>query len=116
MSFVYPLKIRITRPGAQAGVGYDTTYAADQQSTEKELIKGVAASIQFNKVSGNDAVGLPADGKDNYWKVYTKPRALACITLKNRDLVYDSIGRKFQVVGDYVDSLGGCFTVLRLEA
>ncbi|HZQ41357.1 MAG TPA: hypothetical protein VFA87_11200 [Rhizomicrobium sp.] len=115
-SFLYPRTIKITRPGAQTGVGFNPAYAAEQQAEETKIACNIPASIQARSSGGRNPVGLPGDSAMNMWRVLTPLGALADGQVKNRDLIYDDLGRKFQVSADYTNSLGADFIVERLEA
>lgn len=115
-SFLYPRTIAITRPGAQSGVGFQAAYAADQKSSETLVASGVPASIQARSASSKNPVSLPADGKMNTWRVLVPRNALGAGVALNRDIITDDLSRRFQIVADYVNSLGANFICERLEA
>jgi hypothetical protein len=116
MSFLYPRTIKVMRPAAQDGVGAMDDYVADTAEAEVLVVADIPASIQAKRAGGKNPVGLPADGGNNAWQVMTPPRALSDGTVINRDIIVDDLGRRFQVVADYTNSLGGCFHAERLEA
>lgn len=115
MSFLYPRTIAIHRPGAQAGEGR-LTYGGATQSAETLVVEGIAASIQLRREGQRSVVGLPGDGARPSWDVFTRRRALADGQVQDRDIIVDDLGRRFQVLGDYIDSMGGKYRAERLEA
>lgn len=116
MSFLYQRTIKITRPSAQTGVGFNPAYSAEQQAQETQIACDIPASIQARSSGGRNSVGLPGDSAMNTWRILTPRGAIADGQIKNRDLIYDDLGRKFQVSADYTNSLGADFIAERLEA
>lgn len=116
MSFMYPRVVKILRPRAQTGVGERTTYAADQASAETTIKQGIPASIQAKSSNERSAMGLPGDGAISTWRVLTPRGALRDSDVLDRDIIQDDLGRRFQVVANYSNSLGADFIVKRLEA
>lgn len=116
MGFIYPRTIRIARPGAQTGVGFNSTYAGEQAAKENVIACDLQASIQARSTGTKGQVGLPGDGSKNVWRILMPRGALADGQIKNMDLVTDDLGRRFQVTADYTNSLGADLFVERLEA
>lgn len=115
MSFVYPRTIAIHRPGAQTGEG-KLGYGGATQAAETLVVAGIAASIQLRREGQRSPVGLPGDAARPSWDVFTRRGALEDGLVKDRDIVVDDLGRRFLVLGDYIDSMGGKYRVERLEA
>lgn len=115
-NFIYPRIVAVRRPGAQAQGGVQTTYAADRTSTETVIATGLPASIQFRREGTRGVVGLPGDGARPTWDVLIPPGAANPGQIMDRDIVIDDLGRRFQVLGDYSDSLGFKLRVERLES
>lgn len=115
--FIYPRTISITRPGAQSStaVGPQGQAPSSQRSLETSVASGIQASIQA-KSGGNSPVGLPADGKQAFWRVLTPKKALTAGQVQDRDIIVDDLGRRFQVLADYTNSMGANFLVQRIEA
>lgn len=61
-------------------------------------------------------MGLPGDGAISTWKVLTPRGAICDCDVRDRDIIEDDLGRRFQVVANYTNSLGADFIVKRLEA
>jgi len=117
VSFIYPRVIKITRPPAQPeAVGWQGDAPSSLRSKETDVACDIPASIQAKSAGGSNPVGLPGDGKTNQWRVLTPLGALDDGQVQNRDLIYDDLGRRFQVIGDYTNSLGANFIVERMEA
>lgn len=115
MSFIYPRTIAVHRPGAQSGEGA-LAYGGAGQSTESALKTGVPASIQLRREGQRNPTGLPGDGARPSWDVFTRRGTLVAGDVHDRDIFVDDLGRRFQVLGDYIDSLGGKYRVERMEA
>lgn len=117
MSFIYPRVIRITRPGEQPeAVGWQGQSPSSQRPLETQVACDIPASIQAKSAGGSNPVGLPGDGKSNQWRVLTQLGELEDGQVKDRDIIYDDLGRRFQVIADYSNSLGANFIVERMEA
>lgn len=115
MSFLYPRTISVYSPAAQTGEGV-LGYGGQTQAGETAKVSGVRASIQLRREGQRSQVGLPGDGSRPSWDIFTSRRALAVGVVRDRDIIVDDLGRRFQVLGDYIDSLGGKFRVETLEA
>lgn len=115
MSFIYPRTIEVRRPHAQTGEGM-LGYGGATQSGEAVVQSGIAASIQLRREGQRNPAALPGDGTRPSWDVFTPQRALAAGVVKDRDILVDDLGRRFIVLGDYIDSLGGKLRVETLEA
>lgn len=116
MSFIYPRVISITRPEAQTGVGFQTAYAADTKAQETQIASGLPASIQARSSTGKNPVALPADGKAQTWRIMIPKSVSVLGQIKNRDIVTDDLGNRFQITADYWNSLGYNLICERLEA
>ncbi len=117
MNFIYPRTVTLKRPGAQGGVGFQAAYAGDQRANETTLATGLCASVQMKREGQRNTVGLPAEGTRPTWDIFIPPEDSAnCPQILDRDLIYDDLGRRFQVVGDYINSLGYKLRCERLEA
>lgn len=115
MSFLYPRTISIRRPAAQSGEGA-LAYGGQTQSGETSVETGVPASIQERREGQKSQVGLPGDGTKPTWYVFIPRSALALGVVKDRDVVVDDQGERYQVIANYWDSLGYRLTAERLEA
>ncbi len=114
MSFLYPRTADFHRPGAQTGVGAQP-YGGQIVGTETVIVTGVRCSIQERR-EGTQGNLLPGDGsKPNYY-VFIPESALANGTLRNRDILINDLGERFQVISNYWDSLGYRLSVVALEA
>lgn len=115
MSFLYPRTIAVRRPGAQSGEGA-LAYGGQTQEREVDVATGIRAGIQERREGQRNGVALPADGTRPTWYVFIPKSAAALGLIKDRDVVVDDLGERYQVVANYWDSLGYRLTVERLEA
>lgn len=115
MSFIYPRTVTLRRPAAQTGEG-KLSYGGKTQAGEATVQADIPASIQLRREGQRNPTGLPGDGARPTWDVFTPRRALAVGVVKDRDIFVDDLGRRFQVLGDYIDSLGGKYRAEKLEA
>lgn len=116
MGFLYPRTVAITRPGQQGGAGFQPTQGADLKANETPVATGLPASIQFKREGTKNLVGLPGDGAAPTWDVFIPKRALANGSVKDRDIVTDDLAERYQVLGNYWNSLGYRLRCVRLEA
>lgn len=115
MSFLYPRTVALSRTTSQAGQG-KLGYGGKTQAGETEIRAGVPASIQLRREGQRNSTGLPADGARPSWDIFTPRSAFQPGDVVDRDILTDDLGRRFQVLGDYIDSLGGKLRAERLEA
>lgn len=116
MSFLYPRTIAVTRPAAQTGVGFQSAYAADQAATETPVATGLRASIQVKREGQKNPVALPGDGNAPYWDIFIPRRDAVNGLIKQRDIITDDLGERYQVSANYWDSLGYRLRAMKLEA
>lgn len=103
MSFLHPRTITIKRPGAQTGVGA-VGYGGQLPSTETPLFTGLEASIQAARTPGSSGVGLPGDSRGSGWQIFFKGPAVGAV--RNRDIIIDDQGNRYQVSTAYWNPLG----------
>lgn len=115
-SFIYPRTVSIRRPSQQTGVGYQPSEGSEQAGEEQSLFNGLPAGIQARREGQKSAVGLPGDGSRPVWYIFIPRRALPLGSVQDRDIVVDDLGKRYQVLADYWDSMGYRLTVERLEA
>lgn len=115
MSFMYPRTASFHRPGAQSGVGAQP-YGGATVSKETPVVTNVPCSIQERREGSNNTVGLPGDAQRPTWYVYAPKKALALGVVRERDIMIDDLGIRYQVIAPYVDSLGPRLTVATMEA
>ena len=113
MSFLYPQTITISRPAPQGQLGA-IGYAGEVAGTETTILSGVPASIQVKKEVGSPIAGLPADvARRSFWNVlFRAPLG----TLRDRDIITDDQGIRYQVTAAYWTPLGYNALCERLEA
>lgn len=115
MSFIYPRTVQILRSRGKVGEGA-LSYGGTTQGAEDLVQADIPASIQLRREGQRNPVGLPADGSRPNWDMFTRRGVLADGIVKDRDIVVDDLGRRFFVLGDYIDSMGGKFRIETLEA
>ncbi len=103
MSFIYPRIVSITRPPVLSGVGV-RPYQGLDPATEVPVASGLAASIQQVKEARQPGAGLPADViRGTLWNIFiVQPRTL----IRDRDVITDDLGTRYQVTAAYWNSLG----------
>ncbi|MDA8256532.1 MAG: hypothetical protein M0Z99_12980 [Betaproteobacteria bacterium] len=116
MSFIYPRTITITRPAVQSGVG-TIGYGGQMPSTETPVTSGVSASIQLKKEGRHPETDLPGDiTKITLWVVLIPVSAgLSVGVIRDRDILTDDGGLRYQVTAAYWNSLGWNLLCERLE-
>lgn len=112
MSFLYPRTIKIMRPGAQSGIGA-VGYGGQQPADETLVAKNIAASIQAKKEGAKPGPGLPGDiSKRTLWKIlFNLPNG----TVRDRDIIIDDLGVRYQVMSPYWNSMGYQLLAEKLE-
>lgn len=112
MSFVFPRIVSVSRPGVQTGVGAQT-YGGNVKSAETVVASGLPASVQRKREGGRNDVKIPSDGKPGNWRIFIKAN-LGLI--RDRDIITDDLGERYQVIGNYWGSLGYNCSCDKLEA
>lgn len=120
MSFMYPRTVSVSRPPAQAGVGFQAPYAGEDPAGETVIASGLPASIQVRREGQKGPTGLPGDGTKPTWYVFIKRGALEALGLtaaaiQNLDILTDELGNRYQVIAPYFDSMGPRPTVELLD-
>ena len=117
MSFLYPRTVNITRPPAQpAAVGFQGYAPSSLRSGETAVASAIRCSIQLRGRQGKNPTGLPADTDENEWEILFPKRAIALGTILEGDVVTDDLGERYQVYGDYWNSLGYAVRALKQKA
>jgi len=117
MSFLYPRVIVVTRPSAPVGAGYTGGYAGALKSTETAVVSGIAANIQAKTTMGRTLAGtLPSAAPGPIvWRVFIALGLVADGVIKDRDIITDDLGRRFQIEAAYSNSMGWNIACIRLE-
>lgn len=115
MSFLYPRTVSVHRPAGQTGEG-KLAYGGASQAGETEIATGLSASIQKRREGQKSPAGLPADGTRPTWLIFVPRGSLALGAIKDRDIIIDDLGVRYQVLADGWDSLGYAAITERLEA
>lgn len=125
-SILYPRLIEIHRLKTVAGstdtvIGL-TGYSGAEQSTsspqgETVLFTGIAASIQAGTTGRKKDASLPQDVVfAPTWYIYIPANALAEFSIRDRDIILDDEGYRYEVSQNYWNILGYKVTAIRLEA
>lgn len=118
MSFMYPRIVAISRPVAPSGTGF-VGYSGTTPTNETVVLSGVSASIQVKTTSSRErATDLPAAPPSPIvWNVIIPlSENIAVGTIKDRDIVTDDVGDRYQIEAAYWNSLGWSLACIRLEA
>lgn len=116
MSFIYPRTIAISRPNTNDTPG-DRGYSGVTKANETQIAAGLPASIQLDTKGGKPDGDVPSDayGRSAY-RIFIPQSAAALGLINERDIVTDDLGKRYQVVGDYWNSLGYNLACTLLEA
>lgn len=110
----------IAQPSQKGGVmpysGQNQTPATGASPGEDTLFTGLPASIQ-SKGGGATTDTIPSGAPGPMrWKIYVPKSALQPPGIKNKDVVIDDEGQRYQVVSNYWNLLGYTLETIRLEA
>ena len=114
---MYPRTIAVTRPSAPVGVGYTGAYSGELKSSETAVVSGIAANIQAKTTMArvySNALPSAAPGPI-VWRVFIARGVVADSVIKDRDIITDDLGRRFQVEAAYVNSMGWNIACILLE-
>ena len=82
-------------------------YSAEVPSGELTIATGLPASIQFRRDRSKPDAGLPSDANTKSgWNILIPRRAAALGTITERDIIVDDLGKRYQVIAAYFNSLG----------
>lgn len=116
MSFIYPRIISIRRPNTDSAVGAQP-YSGTTQANETQIAADLPASIQLQSKGGTPEAGTPSDAFSMSRYAVMIPFFAAPLGLiTERDIVVDDLGKRYQVVGAYWNSLGHNLSCTLLEA
>ncbi len=104
--FLYPRTIAITRPAVQSAVGSEP-YGGLNAATETSVAVGLPASIQKAGAAGTPLGGIPGDiAGRTVWRMFIPQGSAALGLVRDRDIVTDDQGWRYQVMATYWNSLG----------
>lgn len=115
MSFMYPRTITLVRPARQSGGGKQS-YGGKTQAGEAIIAEGVPCNFDLRREGQKDTTGLPGDGTRPTYDCRIPLKALAKGMVKDRDIIIDDEGLRYQVVGPFWASLGYALRVELLAA
>jgi hypothetical protein len=122
---LYPRTIAVHRVKTVGDVSTTvglTGYSGAEQSTtsaqgETVLFTGLAASIQAGTTGRKKASSLPQDVVfAPTWYIFVPAGALAQYSVRDRDIIVDDEGYRYEVSQNWWDILGYRLTCIRLEA
>src|SRR5689334_8568963 len=124
---LYPRKIEVHRAKTSATTtstvglagysGMTTEPAAGDAQGETVLFTGVPASIQAAQTGRKRDGSLPSDAVwAPTWRIYVPKSALPKGSVRDRDIVVDDEGSRYQVAQNYWNLLGYQLICIRLEA
>lgn len=93
-------------------------YGGVTACNETPLFNGVPCSIQKKNMSSAITVKLPADvANRTLWTIFIPLSAgIPNGAIKDRDIIVDDLGIRYQTTADYWNSLGYALICERLEA
>lgn len=116
-TFLFDRVIAVTRPTGQTGVGAQG-YSGVQQGTETPVVSNIPACIQSRATSsrlGRELFPAAAPGPI-VWRVFIPENMVADDVIKDRDIITDDLGRRFQVEAAYPTQMGWNIAAVILEA
>ncbi len=120
-TFLYPREITIQRPAEIApttvgAVGYQGTTEAAETFVYGPVFASIIGTGAGTALSGSSE-HLPADSPIMHWNIFLPAYANTTVPLiMEQDVVYDDLGRRFQVVGAQPTPLGEKLICIRLKA
>lgn len=106
MSFLYPRTINIHRPAVADGTGA-LPYQGETAVAESTTLLSLPASIQHRSGKGSGNTGLPADApKKADWYIFIPAHAACLGSVTENDIVIDDLGKRYQIIAAYWNSLG----------
>ena len=128
---LYPRTIEVHRLKTVAGSGTSTDdaigltgYSGAEISTdpadprgETVLYTGLAASIQAGATGRKRDSALPQDAVSNpSWEIFLPLTGPPCGAIRDRDIIVDDMGYRYEVGQNYWNILGWKLVCIRLEA
>jgi len=116
-SLLYPRLISATRPTQPPGTG-NLGHLGTSTSEEVLLFSGIAADIELAS-SGRNTAGardVPADSPGPIkWSIFISGTDAASLpVIQERDMIYDDLGRRFQVSGYWPTALNAQIDTIRI--
>jgi hypothetical protein len=125
---IYPRTIEIRRVETNAGpadtviglAGYsgaEATTSPTNPADEAVLFTGIPASIQAGQTGRKKDSALPQDAVfAPTWHIFTPKDALAKDAVRDRDMIIDDQGYRYEVGQNYWNILGYKLICIRMEA
>lgn len=115
---LYPRTITVTRPVGASTSGL-VSYSGDVETSETVIASSVRANVSVSGAGrGAGNTGLPGDSPGPVkWLIAIPVSALATLPLiMERDVIYDDLGRRFQVSAFDPETAGAQIDAVRLLA
>lgn len=113
---VYSRVITIKRPNLTSGIGA-IGYQGVTEVDETAIAAGLPAAIQLASAGRNTQTGeLPADSAGPLvWKVFLPQTVMPSLpVIHERDVIYDDLGRRFQVTGFQPSPIEAIISAVRM--
>lgn len=106
MPFIYSRTINIHRSAVPDGTGL-LVYQGEDKSLEDATLQALPASIQHRSGKGSGTGGLPADApKKADWYIFIPAYAACDGSITENDIAIDNLGKRYQIIAAYYNSLG----------
>lgn len=116
MSFLYPRVVSVSRPKVDNSVGAQN-YSGVTRGEEDPVVENLPASIQLQRRSGAPDGKTPSDAyARSGFNILIPLNACALGVITERDIITDDLGKRYQVIGAYWNSLGYNLSTELLEA
>lgn len=115
-SFLYPRRVKFFRPCAESTVGA-APYQGLTRGKEAALFEGCEfrAGVQWRADGSAPSAKLPGDApRGGFWEVLVL--GLKPGDVRDRDIVVDDVGVRYQVYADYITPINAQLKCQRLEA
>jgi hypothetical protein len=121
----YPRVVSVSRPKTVAGltdaignVGYSGAEQGSGTEGETVLFTGLPASIQLGAAGRTTKSGeLPGDAVSRpIWNIFIPANAIARYSVRDRDVITDDEGYRYEVGANFWTGLGYQLSTVRMEA
>lgn len=115
---LYARVLTFKRPAAEPASGA-VAYQGVNEASETTIASGIRANVEISSSGRNSASGgLPGDSPGPIkWTIALPPNVAPTLPLiMERDVIYDDLGRRFQVSGYEPTAVGARIDCVRLMA
>lgn len=117
MSFLFPRTISIARPNLPVNGAHGLqAYQGITEADESSLITGIPANIEIAAIGRLKGGPLPSDAAGPVRYSFTLPASAndTLPALIEGDVIYDDMGRRFQLAAIQPTDLGATFEAVRM--